>query len=430
MAEAAVVHAQQKTTITREEVLALASALGEPLPLAKTRLDGLNRFWATEMPDRVRHLWRYSDPLVFMPGEAAAEWASREEIPRDDDQVLGPLVQLGPGTETVIRMSPELATSPITVEPLSGSHLAAEYLHRSVGTDFGLFESLNAAAWATGIAIRIPRGFQCPEPLRLVVDASSASTISRLVVVVEEGAAAAVVQRFCGGSTESIANHVAELFVHPGATLDHLLVGELSDDAAAHLTVRANVDRDARYRQSLISLGGKKVKADLGANLIGQGASSEIYGVAIGDKRREFDHHTVHRHAAEHTWSNIDFKTALTGRAKSAYTGLIRIEKSADFTEAYQESRNLLLSDRCHADSIPELEILTNEVRCTHGATSAPVDPEDLFYLQSRGIDRQTAARIIVHGFFGELFAKAPASLRDEIEQLVEQRLEHFQMGV
>ena len=135
------------------------------------------------------------------------------------------------------------------------------------------------------------------------------------------------------------------------------------------------------------------------------------------------DHHTEHLHEAGKTHSNLDFKVALTGAARSAYTGMIRIARHAGGSEAYQENRNLLLSEDARAESIPELEILTDDVRCSHGATVAPLDDEQLFYLKSRGLPHSQAMRLIVYGFLDQTLQRLPEATRERIEALVAHRL-------
>jgi Fe-S cluster assembly protein SufD len=222
---------------------------------------------------------------------------------------------------------------------------------------------------------------------------------------------------------------VSEALVGPNANLRHVLVERWGPAVAGHLTQRGLVERDAHYVAATATFGGRTAKLDLGGILAGPGARSELVGVTLGEKRQHLDHHTVHDHRAGHTWSNIDFKVALTGRARSAYTGLIRIEAGAPQSEAYQENRNLLLSPRCRADAIPELEILTDDVSCSHGATVAPVDPEQLFYLQSRGVAPDAALRLIVRGFLETTLAQLPESLRPALEELVTARLDSLTGG-
>jgi Fe-S cluster assembly protein SufD len=168
---------------------------------------------------------------------------------------------------------------------------------------------------------------------------------------------------------------------------------------------------------------------DVGAILTGQGARSELNGLVIGDGRQHFDHHTVHDHRARHTWSNIDFKTALFKKSRSAYTGLIRIDEQSAGSEAYQENRNLLLSRKARADTIPELEILTDDVQCTHGATVAPVDDEQIFYLSSRGVPSSDAVRLIVEGFLKSTLESIPALLREITEPMISARFEEIYGG-
>ena len=183
------------------------------------------------------------------------------------------------------------------------------------------------------------------------------------------------------------------------------------------------LDRDAQVRTVFSSFGGGVTKADLGAVLRGEGARSELLGLVVGEKRQHLDHHTEHRHVAGHTWSHIDLRVALSGRARSAYTGLIRIEKDARESEATQENRNLLLSRRARADTIPELEILNQDVSCTHGATVSPLEEEPIFYLLSRGVEPSEARRLILRGFFEQVLGQVPDAVRGGVAQALEQRL-------
>jgi Fe-S cluster assembly protein SufD len=209
----------------------------------------------------------------------------------------------------------------------------------------------------------------------------------------------------------------------------HVLVQRWEDGTVGHLTQRAIIERDARFLGATAGFGGDVAKLDLGGILAGAGARSELVGVTLPDRRQHLDHHTVHQHTSGNTWSNIDFKAAVAGRARSAYTGLLRIEADAPNSEAYQENRNLLLSERARADTIPELEILTDEVSCSHGATVAPVDREQLFYLQTRGLPADTALRLVVRGFVEPTLCLVPAGLREELEALVDARLARLTGG-
>jgi Fe-S cluster assembly protein SufD len=212
--------------------------------------------------------------------------------------------------------------------------------------------------------------------------------------------------------------------------MSHVLHQTWSPGTVGHITSRANLERDAALRTAVIALGGRRFKADVGAVLNGVGAESRLFGVSLSDKRQTMDLHTVHDHQGERTRSRIDFKAALFDKSTSAYTGLIRVGEKAELSEAFQENRNLLLSDKCRADSIPELEIENSEVQCTHAATAAPIDENQLFYLKSRGIEESEAVAILVNGFFDAALSPLPQTLKPDIERTIAGRLhEHFDGG-
>jgi Fe-S cluster assembly protein SufD len=203
----------------------------------------------------------------------------------------------------------------------------------------------------------------------------------------------------------------------------HVLLQTWGAGTRGHLTVRSRVGRDADLLSVFATFGGQRVKVEMMTDLQGEGARSRMIGVALGGGDERFDHHTGHRHLAGRTWSDIDFKSVAADRARCSYTGLIRIEETARGSEAYQVNRNLLLSGNSHADAIPKLEILNEEVSCSHGATVAPVDQDQMFYLQSRGMSPGEALRLVVRGFLEKTLQGIPEGLRPEVEKLVESRL-------
>lgn len=442
MAEVATLTAGGRPALPETLVDELVRRLGETPAGADRRRRAAALYRALPEPDRVRHLWKYTDPARLLPAAAAGEPAAPGE-PAGPAAVAGPAAAAGDGaaprwgagglpaaTEAGVVLRPGLppaltsaaAAAGFALAPLAASDLAAR-LEEAVPAGHGLFEALNTAAWDAGLAVRVPAGSAAAAPLRVVVPAGAGLRLPRLLVVAERGATATVVEEHHGGGAGDRVVGVTELFVAPGAELRHVVVQRWAAGVAGHLTARARLERDARLLTVLASLGGDAAKLDLGAVLAGEGARSELVGVALGTGRQHFDHHTTHEHRAGRTWSNLDFKVALAGRARSAYTGLIRIEAGAPHSEAYQENRNLMLSDACRADTIPELEILTDEVACTHGATVAPVDGEHLFYLRSRGLPAAEALRLIVRGFLETTLSRLPEALREEVEALVAPRL-------
>lgn len=443
MAEVATLTAGGRPALPETLVDELARRLGETPGGAERRRRAAALYRALPGPDRVRHLWKYTDPARLLPAAAAVELAgpgadaavagtpgaagaasAAPEAPRWGEGGLPAATEAGvvlrPGLPPAL--TPAASAAGFALAPLAASDLAAR-LGEAVPADHGLFEALNAAAWDAGLAVRVPAGSVLTTALRVVVPAGAGLRLPRLLVVAERGAAATVVEEHHGGGAGGRVAGVTELFVAPGAELRHVVVQRWAAGVTGHLTARARLERDARLLTVLASLGGDAAKLDLGAVLAGEGARSELVGVALGTGRQHFDHHTTHEHRAGRTWSNLDFKVALAGRARSAYTGLIRIEEGAPHSEAYQENRNLMLSDACRADTIPELEILTDEVACTHGATVAPVDGEHLFYLRSRGLPAAEALRLIVRGFLETTLSRLPEALREQVEALVAPRL-------
>lgn len=408
--------------VKASSIEALSRYLNEPEALLQFRKRAWDRFVATPSPHRAQHLWRYTDPEEFEP--------------RVDPFEIGSGGTAG--------LEPPVGVSPVQVMTFEeAARRAPDMLFQVagalVGPEFGRFEALNAATFRKGVLVRVPRNAEIERPILLRTLLGQGSfEATRVAVVLEDGASATVIDELAGGFAEGTAAsgggarnarsaqqlyHVAEVVVGDGARLNYVAVERLGRRTALHLTHRARVGRNAAYRPVLASFGGALAKLDLGASLEGTGAESEMAGFLCGIERQRFDHHTTHHHLAAHTRSNLDFRTVLKDRARSAYTGLIRIETAAPFSEAYQENRNLLLSEQCRADSIPELEIMTQEVQCKHGATVGPLDAGQLFYLRSRGLAEADAIRLIVEGHFEGILKRLPEATREPLHALLVDRL-------
>jgi len=440
LAESAVLSVASKPTVSTEVVTALSRTLGEHPGALAWRLRALACYDALTLPNRTEQRWRYTDPLVLLPSaeallrkltsaasgsgnetaqQAAAEWKRL----RDDE----PAVLLMPGDGPRLNAAAEAAG--VAIAPLWQTDADDELIGRAVPAAAGLFAALNGAAWNAGMTVRIPAGVELDQPLRIVLPAAAVS-LPRLLIEVGPQAIATVIEEHCGGAAESRVVSVTELLIRPGARLHHVLVQRWQDGVHGHMTVRGRIERDAHFSSATAAFGGRVSKLDLGGILAGAGAHSELRGVVLGDRRQHFDHHTLHHHLSGNTRSDIDFKVAMAGRSRSTYTGLIRIEPDAPQSEAYQENRNLLLSAGSRADSIPELEILTDEVSCSHGATVAPIDPEQLFYLGSRGLGTDEAIQLIVRGFIASVMDRLPETVQTTVAELVSARLVRVTGGI
>lgn len=414
---------ESRPRLDEESTLALSERLGEPSALGAMRLAGLHHYQQAAVPLRSDHRWRYTDPRSLLPPRVVLP-ATLRPAPR-------PLAL--PGAEAVVRLDSDAApsiylsedarTKGVDIRPLFDVAAASDGLGTAVTAERGLFEALNAAAWSTGVAVRIPRGCALLEPIQILLPVSSRVSVPRVLVSLEEGADVTLIERHVGGSPGQHVIGASEIFVGAGSTLRYVLSQEWGPGVRGYLAHRLELERDAHALTILHSFGGERAKLDWGASLVGSGAHSELTGFALAEKHQRLDHRTEHRHRASHTWSNMDLKLAVADAARTAATGLIRIAERATESEAYEELRNLLLSPAARADAIPELEIMTNEVHCSHGATSSPVDPEHLFYLRSRGIVQEDAMRMVVRGFFEGALARLPAVVRDSVTERVDERL-------
>ena len=401
-----------------------AAARTEHPAVAALRADARERLAGLELPSRARHLWRYTDPGRFLPLADTAPSRGNGDGWRIDDPVAA-AAQLAGGALRTSWLDEQARRAGVVVADLHEADCEG-LLGSTVGAGHGFVETINAAAWQGGVLVRVPAGVRLEQPIRLRVeaDAGGAPVLPRVLVVAGADSVFEVVEGHVGGDgvpTQVLG--VTEIVVGRGAEVSYGLVQRWQPSVTGHLTVRARLDAGARFQMALASFGGALYKADVGALLAGEGAQSETYGVAMGGDRQHMDHHTEHVHLAGRTHSNLDFKVALTHAARSAYTGLIRIARDAAVSEAYQENRNLLLSPDARAESIPELEILTDDVRCSHGATVAPLDEEQLFYLRSRGLPHLQATRLIVYGFLDQTLQRLPRGTRERIEALVAARL-------
>jgi len=428
---------------------ALSRSHGEPDWLLDSRRKAWELYSDAPLPDRVTHLWRYTDPAEFEPkgrlrpitglSEGMGSYADhlRGLVPSGNAALVR--VQQCGGPALGAQVSDATAAAHLTVTELDQaaagggdlSDLVRKHMGSAVQPDHGKFEALNTAWWQGGVLVYVPKGVAIERPVHLCSELGRDQLHGqpRLLVVLEEGASLTLVDEHLGGPNagqQAQVWGVVELVVGPAASLRYIGVQRWGLGVKGFMTQRALLARGARYLGLQASFGGSVSKFDVGAVLEGEGAESQIFGVTFGEGRQHFDHHTVHDHRAGHSHSDLDVKVVLKDRARSAYTGLIRIERDAPESEAYQENRNLLLSAGTRAESIPELEILTDAVRCTHGATVGPLDPEQIFYLRSRGLPYSEAVRMVVGGFLDATLQRVPEDLHARLEELVFNRLKEL----
>jgi Fe-S cluster assembly protein SufD len=379
-----------------------------------SRADALAAYERLPIPDTNEEHWRFTDLTDFDPGSFAG--AASAEI-----ETLLDLDVAGYATVTADGIEIERAPDGVTFAPLPEDY---ERLYSLVGWD-EKFAAHNAAMWKHGLLVVVPKGVVLEKPLYVRV-AVTGQTFWRLVVVAEDGARASLIEEYASPQPDTAAysNAVTELFVEPNAKLEYVSLQNLSRETWHFATHHARVERDAELDWVAGGFGSKKGKTRIQNDLNGPGATSRVTGAYFADGVQHLDYDTFQEHIAPDCESDFAFKGALRDHATAVWRGMIRVEKDAQKTNAYQECRNLMLSPTTHAVPIPGLEILANDVRCTHGATVGRVDREQLFYLMARGLPRAEAERLIVRGFFQDVLDRIELEpVREAVTAALEARI-------
>jgi Fe-S cluster assembly protein SufD len=385
-----------------------------------SRPELLARYTSLQLPTTRDEHWRFTDLGDFDPdawtSDGATEIASPPTILELDAS----------GVAYVGEAGLEIVSAPegVRFERLSDD---AELLYSLVGWD-EKFAAHNAAMWANGLLVQVPRGVALDKPLyvRVSNSAEGGSLFWRLLVIAEPESRFALIEEYASATPELAAysNAAVEIVVQQGAKVEYVSVQNLSRATWHFASHHARVDRDAELDWVAAGLGSAKGKVRIQNDLAGPGATSRVTGAYFADGTQHLDYDTFQEHIAPSTTSDFAFKGALRDTARVVWRGMIRVEEGAQKTNAYQENRNLLLSKSAHADSIPGLEIMANDVRCTHGATLGQVDREQLFYLMTRGLSRAEAERLIVRGFFQDVLDRVELEpVRDALAAALEARI-------
>jgi Fe-S cluster assembly protein SufD len=319
----------------------------------------------------------------------------------------------------------------VKVMPLSvARECHPELVEPHLGTivrDIDAFTTLNERDWEGGAFVHIPAGVVVDAPILLTAVTSTPGTIlnRRVLIVLDEGAEAEVWEQYVSGSADAtVLNTVVELRVGQNAKLRYVCGQELNERSWIFGSQRAEVARDGSLDWVALGFGSAKGKVRMETLLAGPGADAKVTGAYAPHARQHVDFDTTQEHGAPNTTSDLAFRGILADRSSAVWRGMIKVDPGAQQTDAFQVCRNLLLSKRAHADAIPGLEILANDVRCTHAAAVAQIDKEQLFYLRSRGLDHATSTRLVIEGFMSELverFEEGP--MRAALATAIERRL-------
>ncbi len=362
---------------------------------------------------------------IPLPGNKTKGWEFTDlrKLDIDSYEAAPAEVEISGGNDDVVVL-------PLADALDSHSELISERLGSLVDAE-DFFVARNEVSWTEGVLVYVPRNVVCEEPIRirLSLDSDGAAVNWRTLIVLEEGAQAEVWEDYASESdeTESLLNTVVELAVGQNANLDYIGTQDLSEKTWLFSSQRAQVERDGSLDWTALGFGGRGGKVRMTTNLAGQGSSARVTGGYASGNSQHLDYDTLQEHAAVDTFSNLAFRGVLADSSTAVWRGLIKVDEGAQRTDAFQECRNMLLSTDAHADAIPGLEILADDVACTHAAAIAQVDKDQLFYLNTRGLDDEDAKSLVVEGFLEALVERLPEGpVRNEISATIESRLDEI----
>jgi Fe-S cluster assembly protein SufD len=302
--------------------------------------------------------------------------------------------------------------------------LVAKILGQTVNVEEGKFAALAGAFARNGILLYVPKNVTVEAPFHSVLwgPGDSLAHISHLLVLLEEGASAVYVHEAASpmDGRDSMHSGIVEIKVMEGASLKFVELQSWGNRVWNFSHERARVERAGNLDWIFGAIGSHLTKNFSELDLTGEGATGRMSGFYFTDGIQHLDHDTQQNHLAPHTTSDLLFKGALKGKSRSVWQGMIYVAKGAAKTDGYQANRNLVLEEGARADSIPGLEILADDVRCTHGATVGKLEEEPLFYIKTRGVAQKEAERIVVEGFFDPIMQRIPyEGVRDRFHQAI-----------
>jgi Fe-S cluster assembly protein SufD len=422
---------------TPEAVGRLSALRDEPGWLRARRLESLEIYDRLPMPDTRREAdWRQVDlkGLDLQAFDAFQQPDGNAPV-RAIPETAAVLAQRGTGSAASGGHDAELQAKGVIFCPLWEAaarypELVERYLFSAVRADRDKFAALHAAFFSGGAFLYVPDGVTVERPLisQFWSAGTGATALPHTLIVAGKGSRFQYLDEFLSPPADppSLASGSSEIFLDDGANVAYVALHRWGEQAWQFANQRIRLKRDAQFEGVNVGLGGRFARLRMEALLEGEGSSARLRGLFFGTGQQAFDFRTLQDHLAPHTTSDLLYKGALRDLARSVYVGVVRVEKDARGTSANQANRNLLLSDRAKATSEPILEIENNDIlRCSHGATVGPVDPEHLFYLTSRGIPSSVAERMLVQGFLSEVLDRIPVPYaREVVEEELARRID------
>lgn len=407
--------------------------------ISQYRLDAYENYKKLPIPDTKQEAWRRTDLRVLKPGRFTLDGAhpaknngKENRLPADKTYDYCGSVFVSPYSAQST-LDDKLAQQGVVFTDLKTAEtrhpeLLEQYIGALIKAGEGKFAALSAAFASNGVFLYVPKNVTLEKPLQSLLTASGEDTafITHVVIYLDEGASATYFQEYSSapGSGAKFHSGLVEVTLAEGANLKYVEI-QSWDQALFNVThERVQVGRDANLDWVIGALGSRLTKSFVDLELTGEGAVGKVSGFSFTDENQHLDYDTQQNHRVPHTTSDLLYKVALTDTSRSVWQGMIYVAPGAQKTDGYQANRNLLLSSDARADSIPGLEILADDVRCTHGATVGQLDFEEVFYLMSRGIPRVEAEKMLVEGFFDPIMQRIPfEKVRARFFEAIHQKL-------
>ena len=409
--------------------------------VASYRTLAWNAFKRLSLPDTAQEAWRRTDIHALPIDKFKLTVDGANKFPSVRADLLKPLVADQHGGQIVltpgaakIDLDEKLVKQGVIFTDLTTAEqrypeLLAKMIGKTVNVEEGKFAALAGAFAQNGVLLYVPKGVTVEEPLHSVLWGPGANLahVSHILVLVDEGASVTYVHE--AASPDEMASNsmhagIVEIQVMQDASLKFVELQSWGRHVWNFSHERVRVERGGNLDWIFGAIGSRLTKNFSELDLAGEGAQGRMSGFYFTDGNQHLDHDTQQNHLAPHTTSDLLFKGALKGKSRSVWQGMIYVAPGAQKTDGYQANRNLVLSDGARADSIPGLEILADDVRCTHGATVGKLEQEPLFYLKSRGIPQAEAEKIVVEGFFDPIFQRIPfEGVRERFQEYIANKM-------
>jgi len=403
----------------------------DTVPLGEARNSALEQLSKTEFPKPEQEVWRYSK-IFDLDLESLAPSFKNPVDKKTGSSFLdieqSGLIEISDGWLTGQKVSTFSDSSGVYVGSIANVGADLAHIEKRLSKPKDFFDCLNHSYNPETLLVHVPDGVTLESPIYIKVQSVIAGSVAcpRIFVNLGENSEAKIIEHHLSSSGESLSVPVLDAHVGQGSRLKHRVVQDLGEKTWQVAKQNFQIEKDSCVEIFTAAFGGDYARSEIRCELKGRGAEAYLSAAYFGNEEQTLDFRTFQKHEAPNTTSKLLFKGALDGDSRSIYSGLIKVLPEAVGTKAQQTNRNVKLSENAWAESVPNLEIETNDVVCNHASTVAGIDEEQLFYLESKGIETAVAERLIIAGFFDEVTSKVDDPLLvEEIDSIMTEILQN-----